>query len=173
MGCSSPVCPLGGTTASISRSGHMTTPTRSSPVVLFLIYHPLTGGSVPFSNLLFHTEQMRWGLTQTQWTWRTGSARCRRGWREAEWKWSRSRWRAGGHGKLRGSGNKTPQSVCFMLQLSVLKWIWLTETCWCVSPRAAFYLMDEKELVEAAVSFLTHASCDDVTDQKVALFLSV
>lgn len=58
-----------------------------------------------------------------------------------------------------------------MLRLNVLKSIWLTETSWCVS-RAAFYLMNEKELVEAAVSILTDASCDDVTEQKVGLFLS-
>lgn len=41
--------------------------------------------------------------------------------------------------------------------------------------RAAFYCMNEKELVEAAVSYLTNAACADVdllTDQKVALFLS-
>lgn len=59
----------------------------------------------------------------------------------------------------------------FMLKLNVLKSMWLTETCWCVF-RAAFYLMNEKELVEAAVSIFTDASCGDVTDQKVALFLS-
>ncbi|XP_073328022.1 uncharacterized protein [Pagrus major] len=33
--------------------------------------------------------------------------------------------------------------------------------------RAAFYLMNEKELVEAAVSFLTDASCDDLPGRKV------
>lgn len=47
----------------------------------------------------------------------------------------------------------------------------LTKTRWCVF-RAVFYCMNEKELVEAAVSYLTSGACEDVdllTDQKVAL----
>ncbi|TMS06064.1 hypothetical protein E3U43_005314 [Larimichthys crocea] len=41
--------------------------------------------------------------------------------------------------------------------------------------RAAFYCMNEKELVEAAASFLTSSACEDAvlrTGQKVVLFLS-
>lgn len=101
-----------------------------------------------------------------------GIGRCRHGWRRRKRKWKRrSRWRGGANGKLRGSWAKTKKaSPRCCTPVSCLTCFRLTHMTGCVF-RAAFYCMNEKELVDAAVSYLTNEDVALPTGLQVALFL--